>query len=113
MLGEDSDTAIADYFRANLLQVRNAVSPADFKKFAALSSNGERINFVLNYPEAHTLPLEVENAPKKDLKKALQIKEVGNKYYGAGDYMRALENYTSAILIAPRKGNLFLYLIRL
>lgn len=106
MLSEKSDDEIGDYFRSNLLAVRNAVSPSDFKKFAALTSNGERVNFILNYPEAHSLPLEVEKNHKKDLDKALKLKDAGNKFFGLGHYFRALETYSNAILLAPRKGTI-------
>ena len=107
MLTDETDTEIANYFRSNFLTVRKAVSTNDFKKFAALNTNGDRVNFILKYPEAHLLPLEVEKSHRKDLDRAIKLKEIGNKYFGVGDYLHALENYSSAILVAPRKGEKF------
>ncbi|KAK0172396.1 hypothetical protein PV328_005718 [Microctonus aethiopoides] len=103
---DDKDIAnidIARYFRANLLTCRQAIDPMDFKKFMALKTNGERVAFVLSYPEAHCLPLEVEDYQLKDMTKALRLKETGNKYFGRGIFFKALESYSSAIIITPRK----------
>ncbi|KAK0179504.1 hypothetical protein PV327_005250 [Microctonus hyperodae] len=98
------DIDIARYFRANLLTCRQAISPMDFKKFMALKNNGERVAFVLSYAEAHCLPLEVEDYQLKDMTRALRLKESGNKYFGRGIFFKALESYSSAIIIAPREG---------
>lgn len=99
------DIEIASYFRSNLLTCRRAIDSVNFKKFIALDNNSERVAFVLSYPEAHNLSLEVENCPVKDLTKALSLKESGNKLFGNANYHKALEIYTSAILITPKKGD--------
>ncbi|KAG7209348.1 hypothetical protein KM043_015449 [Ampulex compressa] len=97
--GEDSD--ISDYFRSNLLTLRKAILPQEFKRFAALNSNKERVAFVLKYPEAHSLSLEVENVEHKDAQKALQLKDTGNKFFGHSKFLKALETYSNAVLVAP------------
>ncbi|CAD6227619.1 GSCOCG00001298001-RA-CDS [Cotesia congregata] len=99
----DSDEIeIKSYFKSNLLACRQAIDD-DFKKFATLDTNGQRVSLLLSYPEAHELSLEVENCPVKDLQSALKLKESGNKYFGHGNFFKALETYSSAILITPKK----------
>ncbi|XP_044596476.1 SET and MYND domain-containing protein 4-like [Cotesia glomerata] len=99
----DSDEIeIKSYFKSNLLACRQAIDD-DFKKFATLDTNGQRVSLLLSYPEAHELSLEVENCPVKDLESALKLKESGNKYFGYGNFLKALETYSSAILITPKK----------
>ncbi|XP_057327900.1 SET and MYND domain-containing protein 4 [Microplitis mediator] len=99
---ENDDIEIASYFKSNLLACRQAIDE-DFKKFACLNTNGERVSFLLSHPEAHYLTLEVENCPVKNIENALKIKETGNKYFGQGNYLQALEIYSNAILVTPKK----------
>lgn len=101
---ENDDIEIASYFKSNLLACRQAIDE-DFKKFASLNTNGERVSFLLSHPEAHYLTLEVENCPVKNIENALKIKETGNKYFGQGNYLQALEIYSNAILVTPKKGS--------
>ncbi|XP_015112458.1 SET and MYND domain-containing protein 4 [Diachasma alloeum] len=100
---EEDDIEIANYFKANLVAMRRAVDDEDFRNFANLEKNSERVAFVLKYPEAHVLPLEIEDAPVKSLEKALKIKESGNKYYAQGNFLKALETYSNAVLITPKE----------
>ncbi|XP_011314323.1 SET and MYND domain-containing protein 4 [Fopius arisanus] len=100
---EDDDIEIARYFKSNLVAVRRAIDADDFRKFVNLEKNSERVAFILKYPEAHVLPLEIEDAPVKNLEKALKIKESGNKFYSQGNFMKALETYSNAVLITPKK----------
>ncbi|KAG8042606.1 hypothetical protein G9C98_005240 [Cotesia typhae] len=99
---ESDEIEIKSYFKSNLLACRQAIDE-DFKKFATLATNGQRVSLLLSYPEAHELSLEVENCPVKDLESALKLKESGNKYFGHGKFLKALETYSSAILITPKK----------
>ncbi|XP_023288361.1 SET and MYND domain-containing protein 4 isoform X2 [Orussus abietinus] len=105
MLEEDPDTEIGNYFRTNLLAVRGSIDHADFRKFSSLENGGERVAFILSYPETYRLPLEAASVGKKDPDKMLKLKETGNKFFGRGDYSKALELYSNAALYAP-KGDL-------
>lgn len=107
----DLDTDISDYFRTNLLALRGAINAHEFKTFGALNTGAERVAFVLSYPEAHCLPLEVENAELKDSTKAIKLKEEGNKFFGGGDFVKAMEKYSNAILVAPQEGNILIFII--
>lgn len=99
-----SEPEIGGFFRSNLLAVRRAISREDFKRFAALKSNGQQVAFVLSYPEAHRLPLRVENPMVKDGDGAVRLKDAGNKSFGRGEFARALEAYSNASLLAPSAG---------
>ncbi|KAF7997983.1 hypothetical protein HCN44_009381 [Aphidius gifuensis] len=100
---EDSYLEIANYFRSNLVKFRKSITPEEFKYFSNINSNSERVAFVLGYPEVHDLPLEIEDYPEKNLKKANEIKENGNINYANGNFLKALELYSEAILISPKK----------
>lgn len=101
MLERDAESEIGDYFRSNLLAVRQAVGVQDFKKFSALKSDGERVAFVLKYPEARLLPLEFPGVGKRDRDRALKLKETGNGSFGRGQFLKALDNYSDAAIVAP------------
>lgn len=103
LLRDDDETEIGSYFRSNLINLRQRVDPSAFKKFASLQSNDKRVAFVLSYPEAHELAIE-KAEKKKDDKKATFLKDLGNKYFGSGQYLKAMENYSSAALFATPKG---------
>ncbi|XP_076232115.1 protein-lysine N-methyltransferase SMYD4 [Calliopsis andreniformis] len=100
---DDTEDDIGSYFRSNLAQLRNAIHPQDWKKFASLNSSSERIRFMLSYPEAHSMPLEEDDQLLKSSEKALQLKDIGNKYFGRGEFAKALETYSNAVLLAPRQ----------
>ncbi|XP_066591928.1 SET and MYND domain-containing protein 4-like [Prorops nasuta] len=102
MLEADGNGEIGEFFKTTLLKARKAVSPADFRRFAALNSNGEKIAFVLSYPETRLLPLEVENVVFKDSENARKLKETGNKFFCQAKYTKALETYSNAVLLAPK-----------
>ncbi|XP_011269215.2 SET and MYND domain-containing protein 4 isoform X1 [Camponotus floridanus] len=101
MSERELEPEIGGFFRLNLLAVRKAIRQQDFKKFAALESNAERVAFVLSYPEAHQLSLDVEKPMVKDSSGAIQLKETGNKLFGRGEFAKALEAYSNAVLLAP------------
>ncbi|XP_012257200.2 SET and MYND domain-containing protein 4 [Athalia rosae] len=101
MLERETESEIGDYFRANLLTVRQAVRPQDFKKFTSLKTDGERVSFVLKYPEARILPLEFPGVGKRDRNRALKLKETGNSSFGRGNFLKALDNYSDAAIVAP------------
>lgn len=105
MLKDESEDEISNYFSSNLLELRAAIQPQDWKRFASLNSAAERIGFVLNYAEAHSLSLETDNQAVKSSEKALQLKDIGNKYFGRGEFLKALETYSNAVLLAPLQGN--------
>lgn len=107
MSERELEPEIGGFFRSNLLAVRKAIRQQDFKKFAALESNAERVAFVLRYPEAHQLPLDVEKPVVKDSSDASQLKEAGNKLFGRGEFTKALESYSNAALLAPSTGKNF------
>lgn len=108
MSENESETEIGGFFRSNLLAVRKAIRQPDFKKFAALESNAERVAFVLSYSEAHQLLLEVEKPMVKDSDGAIRLKDIGNKLFGRGEFARALETYSNAALLAPSTGRYIL-----
>jgi len=104
MLGNEPEPEIGGFFRSNLLDVRKAIHQQDFKKFTALESNAERVAFVLSYSKTHELPLEVEKPMVKDRDSAVRLKDVGNKFFGRGEFTKALETYSNAVLLAPSTG---------
>ncbi|KAG5323607.1 SMYD4 protein, partial [Pseudoatta argentina] len=99
MLGNEPE--ISGFFRSNLLAVRKAIRQQDFKKFSAFESDAERVAFVLSYTEAHELPLEIEKPMVKDRDSAIRLKDIGNKFFGRGEFTKALETYSNAALLAP------------
>lgn len=103
---EEKDNEISDYFRSNFHRLQNAITPQDMKKFVSLNSNSERIDFMLRYPQVYDLAIkigEVEDQMLKNGEKALKLKDVGNKYFGRGEFIKALEIYSNAVLLAPQK----------
>lgn len=105
---KEDDSEISDYFRSNFTKLQNAITPQDMKKFICLNNNWERIDFVLGYPQIYDLSLhlpEVDDQMLKNSEKALKLKDVGNKYFGRGEFVKALETYSNAVLLAPQKGN--------
>lgn len=99
-----SESEIGGFFRSNLLAVRKAVHQQDFKKFIALESNAQRVAFILSYPEAYHLSLEMEQLMIKNSVAATQLKDTGNKFFGRAEFMKALETYSNAALLAPSTG---------
>ncbi|KZC10665.1 SET and MYND domain-containing protein 4 [Dufourea novaeangliae] len=73
------------------------------KRFAALNNSSDRIGFLLRYPEAYNLSLDTDNQVLKSSEKARQLKDIGNKYFGRGEFRKALELYSNAVLMAPRE----------
>lgn len=110
MSERELEPEIGGFFRSNLLAARKAIRQQDFKKFAALESNAERVAFVLSYPEAHQLHLDVEKPVVKDSSGAIHLKEIGNKLFGRGEFTKALESYSDAVLLAPSTGKFLLFL---
>lgn len=100
----ENEPEIGSFFRPNLLAVRRAICPQDFKKFALLESNSERVAFILSYSEAHQLPSQMEKTMIKDSDNALLLKDAGNKLFGRGEFAKALATYSSAVLLAPSTG---------
>ncbi|XP_017886108.1 SET and MYND domain-containing protein 4-like [Ceratina calcarata] len=99
-----NDDEISDYFQSNFSELQNAFSAQQMRRFIALDTNPERIDFVLNYPEVYGLSLDVDVEPLlKSKEKAGQLKELGNKYFGRGEFIKALETYSNAVLLAPRE----------
>ncbi|XP_031850428.2 protein-lysine N-methyltransferase SMYD4 [Nomia melanderi] len=98
-----SENIISKYFSSSFWELKNAISPPDMKKFAALKNNSERIDFILKYPEIYNLSLEVDNQVLKNSEKARQLKDLGNKYFGRGEFRKALELYSNAVLLAPQE----------
>jgi len=104
MSENELEPEIGGFFRSNLLAVRKAILQQEFRKFAALESNAERVAFILRYPEAHQLPLEVEEPMIKNNENAIRLKDVGNKFFGRGKFTKALETYSNAALLASPTG---------
>ncbi|XP_015522321.1 SET and MYND domain-containing protein 4 [Neodiprion lecontei] len=101
MLERDAEADIGEYFRENLLDVRRAVDVCEFRKFAAINTNGERVAYILKYPEARRLPLEFPGVGEKNHDRALKLKETGNSLFGRGNFLKALGNYSDAAIVAP------------
>lgn len=110
MSDNESEAEVGEFFRSNLLAVRKAIRQQDFKKFAAIESDGQRVAFVLSYPEAHQLSLEIEKPMIKDSDTAIGLKNVGNKFFGQGEFTKALETYSNAVLLAPPTGRCGVFL---
>lgn len=104
MLEREADSEIGDFFKSNLLAVRHAVGPDDFRKFSSLETDGERVAFILKYPEARLLPLEFPGVGKRDRDRALKLKDTGNGNFGRGQFLKALDNYSDAVIVAPETG---------
>ncbi|XP_008202496.1 SET and MYND domain-containing protein 4 [Nasonia vitripennis] len=102
-LDEDFEYDVGEFFRDNLIKVRAAIDNQAFRKFATLDDNGARVAFLLNYPECHELPVEVENYERKDPIKAKSLKDSGNTSFGFDHYEVAIEEYNNAVLVAPKK----------
>ncbi|XP_017766370.1 PREDICTED: SET and MYND domain-containing protein 4-like [Eufriesea mexicana] len=101
---KEDDNEISDYFRSNFIKLKNAITPQDMKKFICLNNNWERIGFVLGYPQIYDLSLHLmDDQMLKNSEKALKLKDVGNKHFGRGEFVKALETYSNAVLLAPRK----------
>ncbi|CAK9796407.1 SET and MYND domain-containing protein 4 [Anthophora plagiata] len=98
---EEKDSVISDFFRRNFAELQKAISPQDMKRFVNLSTNSERIRFVLSYPEVYTLSVEVDNEMLKNSEKACQLKNTGNNYFCSNEFIKALETYSNAVLLAP------------
>lgn len=109
MSERELEPEIGGFFRSNLLAVQKAIRQQDFRKFAALESNAERVAFVLSYPEAHQLSLDVERPMIKDSSGAIRLKETGNKLFGCGEFVKALETYSKAVLLASLTGKYDVY----
>lgn len=103
-LEEDFEYDVGDFFHDNLIKVRSAVDNEAFRKFANLEDNGARVAFLLNYPQCHELPVEVENYERKDLVNAQSLKKCGNTAFGFEHYEVAIEEYNNAVLVAPKEG---------
>ena len=98
---------VSDYFRSNFLALQKTVTPHDMKRFLSSNDNSERIGFLLRCPLMYDLPVQVAEGAKtlKNGRKALQLKDIGNRYFGRGEFLKALETYSNAVLLASRKGN--------
>ncbi|XP_051162262.1 SET and MYND domain-containing protein 4-like isoform X2 [Leptopilina boulardi] len=105
-----ADTDVSDYFRSNLLSLRRAINDNDFKYFGSLNKDTERIAFLMNYPEARRLTFEIDDQEcKKNSIKCLKLKNEGNKFFGCGNFEKALSKYSNAIILAPREDLAILY----
>lgn len=105
MSKNELEPEIGGFFRSNLLAVRKAIRQQDFRKFAALELNAERVAFVLSYPEAHQLSLKVDEPMGKSSDNAIRLKDAGNKFFGRGEFAKALETYSNAALLASPAGS--------
>lgn len=99
----DDECEVGDFFRNNLLKVRAAVSEQDFRKFANLEDNGERVAFILKHDEAHDLPVEVESSETKNAENSDNFKKDGNKAFGVQHYEKSIEEYNNAVLVATKE----------
>lgn len=99
------DDEVSDYFRSNFLALQKTVTPHDMKRFLSSNNNAERIGFLLGYPLMYDLPVQIaeDSETLKNGGKALQLKDIGNRYFGRGEFLKALETYSNAVLLAPRK----------
>lgn len=104
-----SDSEISNYFRSSLIDTRRALTHQEFKTFATLDTGGEKVAFILRYPEAHETTFEIENREIKDHEKCKILKEEGNMFFGRGDYNSAAKMYSNAILVAPKQGRCFIF----
>lgn len=104
-MSKEDDSEVGNYFHTNFLDLQNSISPQDRKKFMSLDSDSERIGFLMSYPEMHAIPIETVAQMQKNGEKALKLKDAGNKLFGRGEFVEALEMYSNAVLLAPREGN--------
>ncbi|XP_058791695.1 SET and MYND domain-containing protein 4 isoform X2 [Phymastichus coffea] len=99
----DDEYEVGDFFRGNLLKVRGAVSEKDFRRFAALGNNGDRVGFVLQYEDAHALPTEVVSDERKSASECDKWRKEGNTAFGVGHYEKSIEEYNKGALAAPKE----------
>ncbi|XP_014236002.1 SET and MYND domain-containing protein 4-like [Trichogramma pretiosum] len=102
-LDNDPEYEAGAFFRSNLRQVRESLSPSEFRKFTELEDDSSRVAFILSIPLAHELPLEVDNDEFKDPMATKDKKESGNAAFSLQHYPVAIEDYNNAAIVAPKE----------
>ena len=103
---------ISSYFRSNIINLRQSIGSQEFRKFANLENNSERVSFILKYQESHELSIEVDNNEFKNSEKAKFLKDKGNQAFANEKYQDAIIDYSNAALLAPKEGKIFLCRIK-
>lgn len=90
--------------------INNSLDDVVRNNFANLESNEKRISYLCSLPcvKNYDISKEIkkfesggEFPVKKDLEKALQLKDEGNKAVQKGDWGRSLQYYNESIILMP------------
>ncbi|XP_013167232.1 PREDICTED: SET and MYND domain-containing protein 4 [Papilio xuthus] len=93
-------------------KINNSLDDVSKNNFANLESNSKRVSYLFSLPAVKSYDLtgdiakcskDGEISEKKDLEKAHQLKDEGNKAVQKGDWAKALEFYSQAMMFVPHK----------
>lgn len=94
-------------------KINNNLDDVSKNNFANLESNSKRVSYLCSLPAVKSYDLtsdikcatDEEIFEKKDLGKAHQLKDEGNKAVQRGDWAKALEFYSQAMMFIPEKDS--------
>ncbi|XP_055699154.1 SET and MYND domain-containing protein 4 isoform X2 [Phlebotomus papatasi] len=89
-----------DFFKTFCNNVLNSMSTEDFDKFAKLSNDRDRCEFVSNLTTVKSLNVTREKSVK-NLDKALALKKEGNTAFQNKEWRKALDLYNQSYFITP------------
>ena len=89
MFGEGD---LQEYYK----KIKKNVCGDKLKQFAGLSGPEARAKYLLDLPDINSMRTEA-NKPIFNLETAMALKEKGNKSYGAGDNIEAMNLYNQAL----------------
>lgn len=98
------------FFKTYIGKVEESLSKEQTNAFSALKSDEERIQFVYKLDLIHTLELPHFSFNKNGTK-ALEFKNIGNKFYGQSLFGKAATNYWLGLLECPSSEGIFLHII--
>jgi hypothetical protein len=84
--------------------LRKKISDEEFNNFAKLSSNEEKVKFILNFTSDKPIRKENIVKNKKDLQLALNLKKIGNGHFQSGNWKDALKLYNDSLIATPKEN---------
>ncbi|CAH2068307.1 unnamed protein product, partial [Iphiclides podalirius] len=105
-----SDTG--EFFKKFHETINNSLDDVSRNNFANLESNSKRVSYLCNLPaiKAYDLSVDIEKCQtggdfpvRKDMEKARQLKDDGNKAVQKGDWAKALQFYSQGMVFVPQK----------